>query len=425
MAAQMTPSTRAALYARFSTDLQSVASIDDQLRDCRSLAQRQGWNVVAEFSDAATSGASLFRSGVQAMLRDAAAGRFEVVVAESLDRLSRDQEDTAGVYKRLTFAGVRIVTPSEGDITLLHVGLKGTMSALFLKELAEKTRRGLRGRVEAGKSGGGLGFGYRIVTRGEFEIVREEADVIADIFKPYAAGQSPKTIAMVLNAAGIAEPGGGVWSPSTIHGHAERGTGILNNELYIGRRVWGRLRYLKDPDTGRRVSRVNPRAAWVVSDVSHLRIIDDALWLSAKQRQTATRQIAQQGLVRARRPIYVFSGMTICGTCGGGFTLSSRRTLRCFNASSRGTCANQRTITRQELEGRVLRAIQERFFAPGVFQAFCNAYVDETNRIRREHLGGHSPRDTFHRDGDTRFEGHEHRAIHGARGVAELLPSWS
>ena len=56
---------------------------------------------------------------------------------------------------------MKIVTLAEGDITHLHVGLKGTMNALFLKDLAEKTHRGLRGRVEAGKSGGGLCYGYR------------------------------------------------------------------------------------------------------------------------------------------------------------------------------------------------------------------------------------------------------------------------
>jgi len=61
------------------------------------------------------------------------------------------------------FAGVRIVTLSEGDVNELHIGLKGTMGALFLKDLADKTRRGLSGRVEAGKSGGGNSFGYDVV----------------------------------------------------------------------------------------------------------------------------------------------------------------------------------------------------------------------------------------------------------------------
>ena len=109
------------------------------------------------------SGATLLRAGFQALMRDALNRRFDVVLAESLDRFSRDQEDTAGLFKRLTFAGVNIVTLAEGDITHLHIGFKGTMNALFLKDLAEKTHRGLRGRIEDGKSAGGLCYGYRVV----------------------------------------------------------------------------------------------------------------------------------------------------------------------------------------------------------------------------------------------------------------------
>ena len=55
-----------------------------------------------------------------------------------------------------------MVTLAEREITELHVGLKGTMNALFLKDLADKTRRGLRGRVQQGRSGGGLCYGYTI-----------------------------------------------------------------------------------------------------------------------------------------------------------------------------------------------------------------------------------------------------------------------
>src|SRR3546814_5950286 len=88
--------------------------------------------------------ASLIRPGIQVLMQDAQRGGFDIVLAEALDRISRDQEDVAGVYKRMTFAGVKVVTLSEGEITHLHVGLKGTMNALFLKDLADKTRRGLR-----------------------------------------------------------------------------------------------------------------------------------------------------------------------------------------------------------------------------------------------------------------------------------------
>jgi len=52
-----------------------------------------------------------------------------------------------------------IITLAEGDITHLHIRFKGTMNAVFLKELAEKTHCGLRGRVKSGKAGGGLCYG--------------------------------------------------------------------------------------------------------------------------------------------------------------------------------------------------------------------------------------------------------------------------
>ena len=146
---------KVAIYARYSSENQRDASIGDQFRICREFAQRQGWHIAAEYSDHAVSGATIMRPGFQAMMREALQKKVDIVMAEALDRFSRDQEDTAGLFKRLTFAGVNIVTLAEGDITHLHIGLKGTMNALFLKELAEKTRRGLRGRIELGKAGGG------------------------------------------------------------------------------------------------------------------------------------------------------------------------------------------------------------------------------------------------------------------------------
>jgi DNA invertase Pin-like site-specific DNA recombinase len=163
-------------------------------------------------------------------MRDALDGRFDVILAEALDRFSRDQEDTAGLFKRLTFASVNIVTLAEGDITHLHVGLKGTMNALFLKDLADKTRRGLRGRLELGKSGGGLCYGYKVTrathdgasVAGGREIVPSEAEVIRRTFRDYAAGLSPKALAKRLNAERCPGPGGAPWNPSTIHGNPAR-----------------------------------------------------------------------------------------------------------------------------------------------------------------------------------------------------------
>jgi site-specific DNA recombinase len=389
---------KVAIYARYSSDNQRDASIADQLRICREFAAREGWTVVQEFTDHAISGATLLRSGFQALMRDALNRRFDVVLAESLDRFSRDQEDTAGLFKRLTFAGVSIVTLAEGDITHLHIGFKGTMNALFLKDLAQKTHRGLRGRVESGKVGGGLCYGYRVVkslaggtlTTGEREIEPGEAAIVDRIFREYVAGIAPKSTAKRLNHDRIAGPVGGTWSPSTIHGNSKRGTGILNNELYIGRLIWNRLRYVKNPDTGKRISRLNPNAEWITKEIPFLRIVSDELWNAAKDRQSVTRRtITRAGNIGfARRPLYLFSGLSKCGVCGAGFIMAGRNRLACFGAREKGTCSNRLTIRRDEVEARVLKALQDKLLNQELFEEFCDEFTREMNRLRMEHRAG-------------------------------------
>jgi site-specific DNA recombinase len=95
---------------------------------------------------------------------------------------------------------------------------------------------------------------------GEREINEAEATVIRRIFREFGVGKFPRAIARDLNAEAIAGPQGGAWIDTTIRGHATRGTGIVNNELYVGKLIWNRLRYIKDPDSGKRVSRMNPKA---------------------------------------------------------------------------------------------------------------------------------------------------------------------
>jgi site-specific DNA recombinase len=269
------PALRAAIYARYSSDHQREASLEDQIRVCRRLIAEKGWTIAEVYSDAAISGASALRPGYQTLQDDARRGRIDVVVSESIDRISRDQEHIAAFYKQMSFLGIPLITLAEGEISELHIGLKGTMSALYLKDLAQKTHRGLEGRVRDGKSAGGLSFGYKVrrelradatLTTGEREIAPDQAAIVTRIFTEYASGLSARAIAAALNEEGIASPdsgkGDGTWGPSTISGNWKRGTGILNNELYIGKLVWNRQRFVKDPVTQKRQARPNPPEDW-------------------------------------------------------------------------------------------------------------------------------------------------------------------
>ncbi|WP_156681784.1 recombinase family protein [Sphingomonas profundi] len=389
---------KVALYARYSSDSQRDASIADQLRVCRAHAERQGWHIVEEYTDHAISGASLLRPGIQAMIADALNGRFQLVLAEAMDRLSRDQEDIAGLFKRMAYGDVKIITLSEGEVTQLHVGLKGTMNALFLKDLADKTRRGLRGRVEQGKSGGGNSYGYAVVkqfdahgeaVRGDRTIHADQAAVVRRIFSDYAAGKSAKRIAVELNREGISAPSGGDWGFSTINGNPKRGTGILNNELYVGKLVWNRQRFVKDPATGKRQARLNAPEDWITQEVPELRIINDETWSMVKARQSAMRaekpepDASTLSTARDRkRPRYLLSGLTRCGCCGGGYSMISSEMLGCSTARNKGTCDNRTNLRRDELEARVLSALRHQLMEPALFAEFCEEFTREMNRIR-------------------------------------------
>jgi site-specific DNA recombinase len=391
----------AVAYARYSSQLQRAASIEDQLRLCRARIEQEGWHDLGAYIDRAVSGASTLRPAYQRLLEDARRGKFDVVVAEALDRLSRDQEDVAGLFKRLSFAGIRLVTLAEGEITELHVGLKGTMNALFLKDLADKTRRGLEGRVRQGRSGGGNSFGYDVVRErnangepiyGGRKINEAEAGTVRRVFSEFAAGKSPRRIAVALNREGVHGPRGGQWDASTINGNAARGTGVLNNQLYVGRLVWNRLRYIKDPASGKRISRLNEPDRWIVQQVRELQIVPLDLWDAVKARQLALKRntrpdLAEKPYWAQQRPRFLITGLAKCGACGASYVKINARLFGCAAARNRGTCGNRLNIRLDMLEDIILDGLRSRLMRPDLFKAFCEEFHREVNRLRTEQNG--------------------------------------
>jgi len=382
---------RAVIYARYSSDHQREASIEDQLEICRRYVARQDWSLVRTYEDRALSGASDRRPAYQQMLADAEAGRFDVVVAEALDRLGRRLSDVARLHDHLEFSDIKLHAVNIGQVTAMHVGLLGTMAQLYLSDLKQKTRRGQLGRALAGKIPGGKAYGYQLVEGacGERQVNDSEALVVRRIFREFAAGKSPRAIAKALNADGLPGPHGRQWRDTTIRGQVNRGTGILNNSLYAGRLEWNRCSYIKDPKTGKRVARPNPKDLWEIVEVPELRIVDDDLWEAVKRRQQelsfeVRRDDSGNPLNRAHRRRFLLSGLLKCGCCGGGFTVVAQDRYGCATRRSKGTCDNNATVSRAEIEARVFEGLKERLMAPELVREFIRAFQEEANRMGAE-----------------------------------------
>ena len=377
---------RAAIYARFSTDLQNERSIEDQLVLCCDYATREGFEVVETFDDRARSGGSIFgRDGLLRLMDRARERAFDVVVVEALDRLSRDMEDLAGIHKRLTFLGIEIRAVHEGVVNTVLIGLRGLVGQLYRDDNAQKIRRGQAGRVRSGLVGSGLTYGYAAVPSemGRRVVVETDAETVRRIFEEYASGRTPRDIAHGLNKDRIPPPRGRVWNASTINGNAQRGSGILNNELYIGRIVWNRVRMLKDPDTGKRVSRPNPQSEWQTCEVPELAIVSRELFEAVRARKQARSQTAPH---RQRKPKYLLSGLLRCGACGAGMSTkgkdgSGRIRIRCSAHTESGTCPEPRTYYLDSVEEAVVDALRTEMRHPKVLAEYVKTYQEERMRL--------------------------------------------
>jgi DNA invertase Pin-like site-specific DNA recombinase len=404
---------KATLYARVSTNEQRKESIDDQLRECRELCRRHGFDVVAEFCDRARSGNEASRPGYQQLLRTARRRECDVIVAHELSRLWRSESEMHAIKEELEYLCVHVVTDDGIDTRIagmdILIAIKGAMAKQELRQIAHRTHRALKGLALDGRSAGGKCYGYISATgsgSGRREINDTQAREVRRIFSWYAAGRSPRWIADRLNEERIASPGSewhrtsrrqhGKWLASAIHGDTKRGSGILNNQMYIGRYVWNRRRSRKRLKSGKREYLLRPKEEWIVISHPELRIVSEDLWgkVKARQREQAVRIGARVrlGLSKHRAqatgtyPKYLLSGIVRCGVCGSNLVVSGpRQAYVCASRVNGGlhACANKLLLPRVRLEKQLLHWIHGVLVGDDATERLLRAW-----RVRS---GGESP----------------------------------
>jgi len=406
-----------AIYARYSIDRQDAHSIDDQVRRCRVHAANHGFRVVAEYSDAAMSGAHVERADMQRMLtasRQRSGAPFRAVLVDDLSRLSRDLGNTWQiVFHDLASTDVKVIDvttglSSDGAGARLTFGAMALVNDTFLQLVRTETHRGLEGRALGGFWTGGRCYGYRTIQeenppdpehpRKRSVVDVSEAELVLRMFRQFADGSALKKIASILNEEGIPAPNDGGRGNKRGHGWGHTTIrAMLSNERYIGRSTWNQSKWVRVPGRKSRRRVMRPESEWIKHDVPELAIVPPNLW---KEVQERFKRVYTKGPGRPAgtgQHVYLVSGLMRCGTCGGSMTIVRRKTksgvpyasFGCTAHYSRGSaiCSNALSISEKKASRTLVHALKDKLDRPDLFDRFVSTFKQRVATLRGESHG--------------------------------------
>jgi site-specific DNA recombinase len=378
--------TRAAIYARFSSDNQREESITAQLRACREYCQRNGYAVVAEYTDEARSALTDDRPGFQRAIAAAEAGEYDVLVVYQLDRFARDRYDSVFYKRKLRRAGVRLESvvehfdaSPEGQVM---EGIIEVFAEYFSRDLARKVLRGMKETAYQGKHCGGLPpLGYDVVD-GKYVVNPWEAETVRIIYEMTAEGKGYGEIIKRLNAEGRRTKRGALFGKNSLHE-------ILRNPKYAGLYVFNRSpRRLPD---GRRTHRMHKGDGEVITLPDAIpAIVDRCLWEKVQAIMDARKRQSERARYRAR-VTYLLSGKVYCGECGAACVGNSYRYrdgkiyayYECGRKDRTEGCSGRR-VSKRLVEQDVLLLLKEQLLRPEDMDALARAIVEWYRRLRTD-----------------------------------------
>ena len=374
---------RAAIYARYSTDLQDKTSIDGQVRNCRTLAKREGFNVVATFTDEGIGGTTdeEHRPGFGKLMRAAARNEFDVLIVDEHNRLARGWRLPKAI-EELHARNQKIVdcggfdSASSSVLAYVHAG----MSQEQLLEIKRRTHRGLRERHQQGFSAGGRSYGYTSEaldpsnpkTKYRKVIDPETRSVALEIGERYANGEGLVAIAQDLNRRGVPSPaahwnrkkGGkrtdGRWTRTGLYS-------IIHNRLYRGEVIWNRFTWFKKPGSSKRLRREKPRSEWIIDQNDDLRIwpVELCERIDARLNKTRAKKTDDGRKTGPGQPKYVLSGLLRCGECGAAMIIvNAKHAYKCSDHHNGELCGNSLKVYRSDAEDIILESIRKELLSP-------------------------------------------------------------
>lgn len=228
------------IYARYSSHNQKDASIEQQIAECIKFAKELELNITESYEDRAVTGKTDKRPSFQRMMKDAAKGKFQYVIAWKSNRIGRNMLEAMQNELRLQDLGIRVMYVEEDfdDTAAGRFALRSMMNVnqFYSENMAEDIRRGMRDNAMQCKvTNGHLPYGYKAGEDLKYEIDEPKDEIVREIYARVACGEPLVDIYNDLNARGIKTSTGSAWGKASFNT-------ILKNERYRGIYIYGDIR---------------------------------------------------------------------------------------------------------------------------------------------------------------------------------------
>ncbi len=388
---------RAVIYTRVSTQEQAKqdkTSLEEQLSACKRVCVERGWEIIEDYIDAGMSGHLLEeRLGLQKLLADAKAGKFDLVVVKDFDRLARSKTRASQIrdaLKRQFIQTYSLATPVEprdpkkydpidDDLGLVVEGVSDVMSEIERNKIRRRMMLAKNAIAMNGKLPNRVPFGYKVVRSLDehgkvlraIEVDKEKAEIVRRIFQMSEAGSGKRTIALRFNEEGVTPPKTGpnsYWTSQVI-------SYILKNKTYAGYVRWG-WRHA-DYEISKQKKMRGHEGIEVKGQ--HPAIVDEELF-ERVQVELKKRKNSYKGKAQMSRGL--LTGIAKCIRCGNGVTYCKRRIknskrnpnwkdvetaeYRCGGTMYGRVKCSQRVMSASKLEGAVISQLKNYFNSPAM-----------------------------------------------------------
>lgn len=352
---------KAALYIRVSTEEQKKHgySLRGQEEELKEYAKHKGYEVFDVYNDGGYSGKNFNRPEVQRMFRDMSNNKFDVIIVWKVDRISRSNKDVLSLIDdELKPRNMKLLVKTcdiDSSTTngYMFISLLGTFSEYERAVIIERVTAGMEKVARDGEWNGGEVLGYDSVDK-QLVINEEESKIVKEIYNMRAEGLGYKKIAGNLNAIGKKTKRENPFSIPAIKL-------ILENEIYIGNKVWGKYRNWEEK---RRAGKnQNP----IRVENKHDAIIDIELWNRVQEIKRINNNTYSTN--RNFNGDLFLTGLLKCPVCGAGTVMSKTKKRNgngyhiyymCQNYHSKGkTVCKPNLIKKEIVEYKVLEAIKE------------------------------------------------------------------